>query len=478
MKVELRKEELSNALAALGKMVSRMSPVEAYKSVLIEATNKSVAWSVCSSGEMLTCELDAVNPEANADTFRVMTPYAQWREFIKGGGKGTVTLEYTGGVLNGFENGRGNGRMVTFTPGELENWPKIEYSDLVQQSVLPDVFMKALSECARIVNLNEPRRSLQGIHLGPDGMTAANGKELCHVSCAFHLDPVTLPFPLALLGAKIQGSTGEIKTWQTGNGNSRVFELRIGNWTWFGKAIDGAYPNWRAVIPSGKSLDYLLEFGEESVGSIRTFLKRIPEKKPYAVIRLKGTGINTLSLRSQEDPDQNIDVEGVCSGKFTEAELFLRKECLVRLLDQGHRQIQSSSSDYVPIIATGGLGQYIAMPLHCSRTRTAGEASEASVKSNNPPSNIPKEENPMVANNTPSGSVSEQTAHPETETVQPMDDLTATIESFRIKLKAALDESSNLSRKVKEVQLAQKQKERDFIQARRAIERIRMVSGF
>ena len=30
-------------------------------------------------------------------------------------------------------------------------------------------------------------------------------------------------------------------------------------------------------------------------------------------------------------------------------------------------------------------------------------------------------------------------------------------------------------RKVKEVQLAQKQKERDFIQAKRAIERIRMA---
>ena len=66
----------------------------------------------------------------------------------------------------------------------------------------------------------------------------------------------------------------------------------------------------------------------------------------------------------------------------------------------------------------------------------------------------------------------------EPETLPPMDDLAAAIESFRLKLKAALDESGNLSRKVKEVQLAQKQKERDFIQARRAIERIRMVSGF
>ena len=57
----------------------------------------------------------------------------------------------------------------------------------------------------------------------------------------------------------------------------------------------------------------------------------------------------------------------------------------------------------------------------------------------------------------------------------PLDELCNTIDTFRNKLKLALDESTLLVRKVKEVQLAQKQKERDFIQAKRAIERIRMA---
>ena len=59
--------------------------------------------------------------------------------------------------------------------------------------------------------------------------------------------------------------------------------------------------------------------------------------------------------------------------------------------------------------------------------------------------------------------------------VNPIDELGTAIEELKIKLKAMLDESSVLSRKVKEVALQQKQKERDFIQARRAIERIRMA---
>ena len=57
----------------------------------------------------------------------------------------------------------------------------------------------------------------------------------------------------------------------------------------------------------------------------------------------------------------------------------------------------------------------------------------------------------------------------------PLDELGVAIEEFKLKIKAMLDESAVLSRKVKEVALNQKQKERDFIQARRAIERIRMA---
>ena len=62
-----------------------------------------------------------------------------------------------------------------------------------------------------------------------------------------------------------------------------------------------------------------------------------------------------------------------------------------------------------------------------------------------------------------------------TPVANPLDELGAAVEEFKLKIKAMFDESTALSRKVKEVALIQKQKERDFIQARRAIERIRMA---
>ena len=57
----------------------------------------------------------------------------------------------------------------------------------------------------------------------------------------------------------------------------------------------------------------------------------------------------------------------------------------------------------------------------------------------------------------------------------PLDELSESIESFRAKLKSLFEESAVLLRKVREAALQQKQKEREFVQARKAIERIRMA---
>ena len=59
--------------------------------------------------------------------------------------------------------------------------------------------------------------------------------------------------------------------------------------------------------------------------------------------------------------------------------------------------------------------------------------------------------------------------------VNPMEELNSSIEELRGKLRTLFEESALLSRKVKEAVLQQKQREREFIQAKRAIERIRMA---
>ena len=86
----------------------------------------------------------------------------------------------------------------------------------------------------------------------------------------------------------------------------------------------------------------------------------------------------------------------------------------------------------------------------------------------------------MIDTNTITHTVSApvQTFIPNQEPANPLDELTANIEAMRAKLKAMYDESAVMSRKVREVVIAQKQKEREYVQTKRTIERIRTASGF
>ena len=82
---------------------------------------------------------------------------------------------------------------------------------------------------------------------------------------------------------------------------------------------------------------------------------------------------------------------------------------------------------------------------------------------------IPNKEENKMGNIQPVGSAPVQMVapvsinHPETE-LNPLEDLGNSIEDFKLKLKVAFDDLAMLSRKVKEVQIQQRQKECDFIQ--------------
>ena len=85
----------------------------------------------------------------------------------------------------------------------------------------------------------------------------------------------------------------------------------------------------------------------------------------------------------------------------------------------------------------------------------------------------PKTESYVVT--TPIASPVTPITNPEPVVTNPLDDLASAVDDFKARLRAMCDESALLARKVKEAALAQKQKERDFVQAKRVLERIRMA---
>ena len=416
--MKINKNVLNRALRVLGKVVCQTSPVALYRSIRFVGDE-------CSIRAMATdgVEVVEVAVEATTDcTIDFCLPYRELKELVR--------------------SSRSNELEVT---GEFIAFPEMETppSDVIS-AVLPANFGELIAQAAPIIDRSNPRRVLQGINLSSAGVTVTDGKQLLHLPTPLSLTrDVTIPFPAALLVAKVD-EMGTLRTW----GN--LFLLEIGNFKWYGKLLEGQYPAWRSVIPRAEALNYSITLNEPA--AVIDWIKNIPSQKTTNGVELDVTA-DGLTLVSCIQPNYRLTTTAIISGVRPRAVLTLDREILLRILLQGYTTFKAHSDGLVPVIASGGDGQYIAMPIRTIKTN---------------PIQPKQEEKKMETETT---NVVEQTA----PVANPMDELNANVEEFRNKLKLLLDESAALTRKVKEVALVQKQKERDFIQARRAIERIRMA---
>ena len=421
--MRIEKKVLNDALRVLGKVVCQTSPVELYRSVRFVGNENGIRVMVTDGVEMVSVAVDAFT-ETEID---FCVPFKELKDLIRMGRSETIEL---------------NGTFIEFPILEEPSADAIS-------AILPVDFGELLSQAALVINRNEYRKVLQGINLSPDGITVTDGKQLLHQPCHLSLvGDVTIPFPSALLAYRPQ-EMGTLCIW---NG---LFRIKIDGFRWQGRITEGQYPNWKSIIPTEQTLNYKIQLHE--LEKVIDWVKMIPAQKTTNGVEISMESPERIKLRSGIQPDFVLITSGTSDGIDTDFVLSLDRDILLRMLLQGYTTFRGSTGGSTPVIASGGSGQYIAMPIRTMNT-----------KYNPIPTHQEKKE--METENT--NVVEQQNAAP---VVNPLDELNANVEEFRGKLKLLLDESGVLIRKVKEVALIQKQKERDFIQARRAIERIRMA---
>ena len=419
--MRIEKKTLNDVLRVLGKVVCQTSPVELYRSIRFVGNVDGVMAMATDGVETVSVILDAFTE--NEIDFCV--PFKELKDQVRMGRSETIEL---------------NGTFIEFP--ELE-----EPSADAVSAILPVNFGELLAQAAPIVDRTGYRRVLHGINLSHAGVTVTDGKQLLHLPCVLSLvKDVTIPFPSALLTAKTS-EMGTLLVWD------KFFQIEIGNFSWHGKLLEGQYPNWHGVIPSPESHDYSITLNEPD--KVLDWVKMIPSQKTTNGIELNVMPDGSVTLVSCIQPNFELNTSATVTGVQPRAVLTLDREIILRMLLQGYTTFKAHSDGLVPVIASGGAGQYIAMPIR-------------TINQNPIPTN--KENKEMETENT--NVVEPQNAAP---VVNPLDELGTAIEDFKLKIKAMFEESTVLSRKVKEVALIQKQKERDFIQARRAIERIRMA---
>ena len=422
--MRIEKKTLNDALRVLGKVVCQTSPVELYRSVRFIGDENGIRAMATDGVETGSVILDAFT-ETEID---FCVPFKELKDLVRIGRSETIEL---------------TGKFIEFPAFE-------EPAADAVSAILPVNFGDLLAQAASAVDRSNYRRLLQGINLSNAGVTATDGKQLLHLPCVLSLvKDVTIPFPSALLAAKTF-EMGTLQVWDT------FFQIEIGNFCWHGKLLEGQYPNWRGVIPSAESHDYSITLNEPD--KVLDWVKMIPSQKTTNGVEFNVMSDGSVMLISCTQPNFELKTPATVTGVSPRAVLTLDREIILRMLLQGYNTFSAHSDGLVPVIASGGSGQYIAMPIRIiPRTQTTDSTKIET-----------KEEKKMEIANP----VVEQSIAP---VVNPLDELGTAIEDFKLKIKAMFDESTALSRKVKEISILQKQKERDFIQAKRAIERIRMA---
>ena len=425
--MRIEKKVLNDALRILGKMVCQTSPAEVFRGVWFVGTPGDVLAMATDGEEQVSLRIDA-EVEGAEDSF---VEYRVLREMVRTAKGSRIELK---------------GRKVEYPA------PEVVPADATVVE-LPEKFPELLASAAPIINRNEPRAVLQGVNLSKDGITATDGKQLLNLPCPLKLkESITIPFPSALLAARLH-EAGTLAAWTSGN--SRLFQITIGDFIWCGKAPSGNYPNWKQVIPADNALDYSITFHEPK--QVIDFLKTVPDHEPYHGIELNVTpeGVSVIPL---DYPDMHLEAIADHAGVRPRAVLVLNKHILLRMLAQGYCTFRANSDGLIPVVAEGGYGRYLAMPI-----RSIPGKYEKSIQPKQEQKKMETTENKVVESNDPVPAAS------------PLEELSSNVEELRSKLKHLLDESGILIRKVKEVTLLQKQKEREFVQTRRRLERIKMA---
>ena len=450
MQIEVSKSELAGALSALGKLVCRTSPVKVYRSLRIESKENKISFQTVWLDEAITYTL----PVEGMEEFCAIVNFDEFRTVVRYGRSKSVALVY--------EDGR-FGVDSTLIRTSHVDWPKEQREDGERKvAELPENFIgKYLATAAPIVDRNGYRQVLRGIHLCKYGVVVTNGKELLHIDLPLPIEDLTIPFPHAVLATKSE-DCGKVVTWC--DREYRYFRLEFGKWRWTGKALTGSYPNWRKVIPEQSTLNRIVQFDADHAKQLATFLKSVPENPPNNPVTLSVGEGSVLKVVSEGG--MQIDIPAEFPFDWGDFSISINRDLLLRLLNEGHTRLCIGENN-APFIAQGGIGRYLAMPLASHKSPIVQNQTQTKEES---------KMNESIPNNVtaPMPSVA-PIVNPEPLVVNPLDELATAVDEFKARIRAMFDESTLLSRKVKEVALAQKQKERDFVQAKRAIERIRMA---
>lgn len=477
MKITVPKSTLETALAP----ILKMAPVAKPSRLAVRAERQKV-WICRSTGDQ---RLDIELPDAACDQkdggfgiaglepFRLMVSAAT-------GTRLSIEQDAAHVMLNCDDRFIGQLVPMTYKEEKLFLIPKDADS-----TVLPTNSANFLLQAFSCAGDARDRLALSGVNVSSRGIAGTDGKQLFHLPLPLQLkNHVTIP-PSKVYATLKHLRWTSLAHWRTASGDW-MFAISGDGFRYTAKALDAIYPQYWQVIPPEETNDVRFTLTPDGAQALQRFLD---ENTREATARMT---VHPDRIELLETDNAGMTQR---SGVFASSSQGTKLPCIVSIVSNNLRQflkmgfltLSFSSKTPGPLVSSAGTGKYLFMPCGSPRHETPATGTRPAPKPAPNPATVvtsstnnPKEKTNMMQTIT-TASPSVQNPASTLARVQPavqsnpLDETLASLASMREQLSNLEARLMEAGRKIKAALVEQKLKERQYADANRKLERIRLA---
>ena len=473
-KIALPIAELKPALTGLGKVINRRCPLPVLSHVKIERTKDG--WIALTGTDIDSFVTARLEQPSDGDPISILVPFDELLKIVKNcqktdslmvsGDDKTVIVEYAVG------NQVAEAKLSSLPVAEFPEIPRIKGEAVPVEDSLRESIHEAF-DCA---STDETRLILNSafIDVSKDEghyIVGTNGSHL-YSSNSFKLpmkECVVLPTH-KFFGFKEFNNDGE---WQLRIGAPQHkddlawFQVASRRWRFIGRQIDGAYPNWRQVIPGDSQFTGSIQFAE--IDTLADAIDRLPDHDVlhHAIgIEKKDKAVSLLWKTDKEHEWKRLPVT-VDEAAGDDITVFLNRHYLTKALRFGLCRL-GCIDPMSPVKFSNDGRQMIIMPVRAESTPpAASEEQETPSQQSAAPSTAANEERtPMV--NEPKTNGTSKPSEPITIDAQ-LSSIIIDAESLRTTVQDTLGEVSVLCKKLKNFQREHKNTSKELLSVRQTL---------
>ena len=499
MRITVLKSTVETALTPILKMVaSAKLPADFHPTLTFQSDKQSLTVGCSLPEQKLSIVLnDAVFDEKNA-TFDVSLDIFNRMSAATMGTRFSIEQDAAHVRLNCDDHFIG--QLVTMTSKCDAKFLMPKDAD---STVLTTNFANFVLQAFSCAGDPKDKLALSGVNISSRGIGGTDGHQLFYLPLPLQLKQgVTIPQSKVYASLKHLRWTS-LAHWRTA-GNDWMFAISGDGFRYAAKALVGTYPQYWQVIPPEEGNDVRFTLTPDGTQALQRFLN---ENTHEANARLT---VHPDRIELLETNNTDLKQR---SGVFASISQSARLPCTVHIisnnlrqfLKMGFRTLSFSSKMPSPLVSSEGIGKYLFMPVRDEYANTAATAATPATTSVTKPEARPESrpatvttsstDNPITPQPHKEKTTMTQTLNPTaaqsgtipstfTRTVpqptvaapsNPLEETLANVAAMREQLANLEARLLEAGRKLKAALIEQKQKERQYAEATRKLERIRLA---